>query len=81
MRRLSVVELGQAYQPTPTAQIFAYDESRAQVTETGQSGRSGWADGAVVPAATYGSIWRRANQTLAGRSASRRMYHGYQYSP
>jgi hypothetical protein len=26
-------------------------------------------------------IWRNAKSTLAGRSASRRMYHGYQASP
>ena len=29
----------------------------------------------------YGSSERMANVTLAGRSASRRMYHGYQCSP
>jgi hypothetical protein len=28
-----------------------------------------------------GSTWRTANTTLAGRSARRRMYHGYQCSP
>ncbi len=29
----------------------------------------------------YGSIWRRAKTTLAGRSARRRMYQGYQAEP
>ena len=29
----------------------------------------------------YGRTWRRAKSTLAGRSASRRMYHGYQCFP
>ena len=31
--------------------------------------------------APYGSIERMANVTFAGRSARRRMYHGYQCSP
>ena len=35
----------------------------------------------MVPTSDQGSIWRSANQTLAGRSARRRMYHGYQCSP
>jgi hypothetical protein len=29
----------------------------------------------------YGRIWRSANRTFAGRSASRRMYHGYHDAP
>ncbi len=28
-----------------------------------------------------GKSWRSTNRTFAGRSASRRMYHGYQASP
>lgn len=33
------------------------------------------------PYPRYGSSWRSANSTLAGRSASRRMYHGYHAAP
>ena len=37
--------------------------------------------GPTSPRSYDGMIWRSANSTLAGRSASRRMYHGYQNSP
>ena len=33
------------------------------------------------PGASQGRSWRRAKMTLAGRSARRRMYHGYHASP
>ena len=33
------------------------------------------------PRRRQGSSWRRANRTFAGRSARRRMYHGYQCVP
>ena len=34
-----------------------------------------------APRTGYGKSWRSANPTFAGRSASRRMYHGYQCFP
>ena len=46
------------------------------------NGAADRATASVPPGPTaYGRIWRSAKRTLAGRSASRRMYHGYQCFP
>ena len=43
--------------------------------------RSDPSDRRAVAGPPQGSTWRSAKSTLAGRSASRRMYHGYQCLP